>query len=54
VLQRAEGEGLQAIGGEGMAWSHELAICWRRDAYLSPICRDFREALVEWCAASGL
>ncbi len=54
VLQRAEGQGLQAIEGEGMRWSHELAICWRRDAYLSPICRDFREALIAWCRDSGL
>lgn len=54
VLQRAEGEGLQPITGEGMAWSHELAICWRRNAYLSPVCRDFRDALIDWCTASGV
>jgi len=51
VLQQAQGEGLQALEGAGMSWSHELAICWRREAYLSPICRDFRDAVVQWCGA---
>lgn len=54
VLRQAEGQGLQALAGDGMTWSHELAICWRREAYLSPICRDFRDALVQWCAESGV
>lgn len=53
ILQQAEGQGLQAIEGPGMSWQHELAIIWRRDGYLSPICRDFRDAAVQWCQAEG-
>jgi DNA-binding transcriptional LysR family regulator len=54
VLQQAQGQGLQAIEAPGMSWDHELAICWRREAYLSPICRDFRDAVVQWCGESGV
>ncbi|MGN5480823.1 hypothetical protein ACTMU2_41285 [Cupriavidus basilensis] len=48
--QKPEGQGLEAIEGAGMAWQHELAIFWRRaDGCPSPICQDFRDAVVKWC-----
>lgn len=53
ILQQAEGQGLEAIAGPGMSWQHELAIFWRRDGYLSPICQDFRDAAVQWCQDEG-
>jgi DNA-binding transcriptional LysR family regulator len=52
ILRQAEGQGLQAIDGPEMSWQHELAMFWRTDGYLSPICQDFRDAVVHWCAAN--
>lgn len=49
ILKQAEGQGLQAIAGPGMSWQHELAVLWRAGGYLSPICQDFRDAMVKWC-----
>jgi DNA-binding transcriptional LysR family regulator len=53
-LKQADGHGLAALDGPGMAWQHELAVCWRSAGYLSPLARDFRDAMVEWCAQSGV
>ncbi len=53
-LSQAEGHGLTAIEGPGMAWQHELAVCWRSAGYLSPLAQDFRDAMVEWCAEMGV
>jgi len=49
ILKQAEGQGLAAIEGPGMSWQHELAMFWRASGYLSPICQDFRDAVVKWC-----
>jgi DNA-binding transcriptional LysR family regulator len=54
LLRQAEGQGLQAIEGEGMRWQYELAVFWRAGSYLSPLCRDFRDALVQWCKEEGI
>lgn len=48
------GHDLVAIPGEGMSWRHELGVFWRRAGYLSPICRDFRDAAVQWCEVNGI
>jgi len=54
ILLQADGQGLAAIEGEGMRWQHELAVLWRASGYLSPLCRDFRDAVVQWCAQAGI
>lgn len=54
VLQQPEGQGLAALAGEGMAWSHGLAVCWRGDSQPSPLCLDFREAVIQWCRDHGV
>lgn len=54
ILKQAEGQGLAAIEGAGMSWQHELAIFWRADGYLLPICRDFRDAVVKWCGQTDI
>nr|MBF0681427.1 LysR family transcriptional regulator [Pseudomonas sp.] len=54
VLQQPVGQGLVAITGEGMSWHHELGVFWRKGGYLSPICRDFRDAVVQWCKQNGI
>ncbi|WP_375790527.1 LysR substrate-binding domain-containing protein [Cupriavidus alkaliphilus] len=54
LLRQAVGQGLQTIEGEDMCWQYELAVFWRASAYLSPLCRDFRDALVRWCAQAGI
>ena len=40
------------VGDETMDESF-LPILWRRDGYLSPICQDFRDAVVQWCQEEG-
>lgn len=54
ALHQPEGQCLVALRGEGMAWSHELAVCWRAGARLSPLCLDFRDAVTQWCAEHGV
>ncbi|NYT63568.1 LysR family transcriptional regulator [Alcaligenaceae bacterium] len=54
VVQHAEGRGLVAIQGTGMSWDQELSIFWRKDSYLSPICRDFRDAVIRYCSETGI
>lgn len=54
VLRQAEGQGLAALDGVGLAWTHELAVCWRRGGYLSPLVADFRDAVVDWCREHGV
>lgn len=53
IMRRPEGHGLWAIDGPGMTWRHEVSIFWRKGGYLSPICRDFRDALLAHCQTSG-
>ncbi len=53
-LKQVAGQGLVAIQGEGMSWHHELGIFWRKGGYLSPICRDFRDAAVAYCRDTGV
>lgn len=47
-LRQPEGQGIVAVPGEGMGWQHELAVFWRAEGRLSPLARDFSQALVEW------
>ncbi len=54
LLKQREGHGLAALQGADMRWEHELAVLWRTNGYLTPLCRDFRDALVQWCQVSGL
>lgn len=54
LLQQPAGQDLVALSGEGMSWHHELGVFWRKGGYLSPICRDFRDAVVQWCAQNGI
>lgn len=54
VLTQPAGQGLAALDCPGMAWQHEIVVFWRRDAYLSPMCRDFRDAMVAYCQETGL
>lgn len=54
VLKQAEGIGLAALEGVGLSWTHELAVCWRRSGYLSPLVADFRDAVTDWCAERGV
>jgi DNA-binding transcriptional LysR family regulator len=53
-LLQPEGQGLAALSGEGMAWSHGLAVCWRGCGVLSPLCLDFRDAVTQWCSEHGV
>ncbi|MGB3435124.1 LysR family transcriptional regulator [Achromobacter sp.] len=53
-LRQAEGQGLAALDGPNMTWQHDLAVLWRADGYLSPICQDFRDAAVAWSQESSL
>lgn len=54
LLGQAVAQGLEAVEGDGMCWQYELAVFWRSSAYLSPLCRDFRDALVRWCGEAGI
>ncbi len=54
VLTQPAGQGLAALDCPGMAWQYDIAVLWRRDAYLSPMCRDFRDAMVAYCREVGL
>ena len=54
ILQQPAGQDLVALAGEGMSWHHELGILWRKGGYLSPICQDFRDAVVQWCKQNGI
>ncbi|WP_245176002.1 LysR substrate-binding domain-containing protein [Cupriavidus sp. AcVe19-6a] len=53
-LKQADGHGLAMLDGPGMTWQHELAVCWRGTGYLSPLAKDFRDAMVEWCMETGV
>lgn len=48
TLQQAEGQGLAALAGDDLLWERELAVFWRSTGYLSPMARDFRDAVVQW------
>lgn len=54
ILDQPAGQGLSALSGEGMSWHHELAIFWRKGGYLSPLARDFREAVIAHLAQAGI
>lgn len=49
VLQQAEGQGLVALAGDDLLWERELAVFWRKTGRLSPVARDFLDAVVQWC-----
>ncbi|MGS1109501.1 LysR family transcriptional regulator [Achromobacter anxifer] len=53
-LHQTEGQGLAALDCPDMSWQHELAVLWRADGYLSPICQDFRDAAAAWNRVSSL
>lgn len=46
--------GVVAIDLEDLRWQHQLALCWRRDAVLTPLCSDFRDTLLAHCREIGL
>lgn len=47
LLQQPEGHGLVALHGDALLWRRELGVFWRAAGYLSPVCSDFRDALVQ-------
>ena len=57
AIQSSIGAGLVALNGGAGPWELPLALLWRRNAYLSPLTRDFRAALrrqVTSAAAAGV
>lgn len=47
-LLRQPGRGeLVAVTGDKLHWQHGLALCWRRGAYQSPLCRDLRDTMID-------
>lgn len=48
MLQQAEGQGLVALDGDDLLWERELAVFWRKTGSLSPVARDFLDAVVQW------
>ncbi|KJK21349.1 hypothetical protein UB46_27765 [Burkholderiaceae bacterium 16] len=53
TLAQPEGRGLSVIAGQDVLRQPEVALLWRTDGYLSPLCREFREALAGFCAEDG-
>lgn len=47
LLEQAEGQGLVALPGDALLWRRELGLFWRAAGYLSPVCTDFRDAVVQ-------
>lgn len=45
-LQQPEGQGLVALTGEDMQLEYDLQLFWRTGAALSPVAREFRDALL--------
>lgn len=54
VLALPAGQGLVAVEVAGGHWEHRLGLFWRREAPLSPMARDFADALVAYCSETGL
>ena len=46
--QQADGERLVALPGDDLLWERDMAMFWRTGGHLSPICRDFRDAVMHW------
>lgn len=49
ILSLPMGQGLIALSGPDMTWHHDLALFWREEGYMSPICQDFRAAMRGYC-----
>ena len=47
LVQQAEGERLMTLPGDALLWERKLAMFWRSEGHLSPVCRDFRDAVME-------
>lgn len=47
LLQQGEAHGLVALPGDALLWRRELGVFWRAAGYLSPVCADFRDAVVQ-------
>lgn len=45
---------LIALDVAGAHWEHQLAVCWRSHNALSPLCAEFRDTVIEHCAAVGV
>jgi DNA-binding transcriptional LysR family regulator len=45
-LAQPEGQGLAALPGPGMAVQYDLHVFWRAKGVLSPVAREFRDALL--------
>ena len=39
---------LVALDGDDLLWERELAVFWRKTGSLSPVARDFLDAVVQW------
>lgn len=49
ALDKPGSHGLALVSIQDLTWQHELVLCHREDAYLSPMCRDFSQAIVTHC-----
>lgn len=49
TLTQPEGRGLCVIGSEDVLRQLDVALFWRAEGYLSPLCMEFRDALVAFC-----
>ncbi|MGO4813670.1 LysR family transcriptional regulator [Cupriavidus sp. 2MCAB6] len=49
TLMQPEGRDLSVIGEPDMLRQPEIAMFWRADGYLSPLCIEFRDELVAFC-----
>ena len=47
LLRQAEGQGLAVLPGDALLWRRELGLFWRATGYLSPVCVDFRDAVLQ-------
>ncbi|MCC2595707.1 hypothetical protein LKR43_05075 [Pusillimonas sp. MFBS29] len=49
ILAPLSGHGLTSLQVEGVEWSHNLQVIWRRTAYMSRVIADLREQLFNNC-----
>lgn len=49
ALAQAEGRGLSIIDESPMLRQTEIALFWRKGGYLSPLCMEFKNTLIEFC-----
>jgi len=49
VLDDPAAHGLALVPIQDLEWQHELVLCHREAAYVSPLCRDFAQAIIAHC-----